>query len=122
MTDIDGKTPIGVTPKHLVVGPALETTAEQILHELSAVEVSSVNPFAGKLTLHVEPRFAGNAWRLFADPSEISTIVIAYLNGIQGPVLQTKEGWTTLGIEFRTYLDFGCGIEDFRGTYLNPGA
>ena len=122
MKGLDGKTPIGVAPKHLVVGPAKETEAEQVLTALLATQVSNVNPFGGKLTLHVEPRLTGNAWRLFADPSEIATIVIAYLNGNQGPSVATREGWDTLGIEFRAVLDFGCGIESAKGTYLNPGA
>jgi hypothetical protein len=49
-------------------------------------------------------------------------IVIAYLNREQGPMLETREGRSTLCAEFRAVLDFRCGIEDFRGTYLNAGA
>lgn len=120
-TDLDGKTLIGVAPKHLVVGTAKETEAEQALAVVAAGQTSNVNPFASKLTLHVEPRLPGNAWRLFADPADLPTIVIAHLNGIEGPQIASREGWTTLGMEFRAVLDFGCGIEDWRGTYLNPG-
>lgn len=111
----------GVTPKHLVVGPAKETQAEQVLTSIAAAQVSDANPFSGRLTLHVEPRFAGNAWRLFADSPDIGTIVIAYLNGQAGPILETQQGWSTLGVEFRATLDFGCGINDWRGSYLNSG-
>lgn len=121
MKDIDGKTPISVTPKHLVVGSALETTAEQFLHTISAVDSTKVNPFAGNLTLHVDPRLTGNSWRLFADPSEVATIMVAYLNGADGPIVETRLGWEVLGLEVRAVLDFGCGVNDFRGTYLNPG-
>lgn len=121
MKDIDGKTPISVTPAHLVVGSAKETEAEKVLHELSAVQVDQANPFAGKLTLHVEPRLAGNAWRLFADPAQITTMVIAYLAGREGPQIDVREGWNVLGAEFRAVLDFGCAMQDWRGTYLNPG-
>jgi hypothetical protein len=122
MKDLDGKTPISSTPKYLVTGSALETQAEQLLHELSAVQVSDVNPFAGRLTLAVEPRLTGNAWRLFADPAEIATLMVAYLNGVDGPQVDTQLGWDVLGVEVRAVLDFGCGVNDFRGTYLNPGA
>jgi HK97 family phage prohead protease len=121
MKGLDGVTPIGVRPKHLVVGPAKETEAEQVLATIAAATTANANPFAGKLQLHVEPRFTGNAWRLFADAAEIPTIVIAYLNGAAGPILDTQGGWDTLGLEFRAILDFGCGIVDRRGTYLNPG-
>lgn len=122
MKDIDGKTPINVTPRHLVVGPALETTAEQFLATLAATDATKVNPFAGTLSLHVDPRLTGNAWRLFADPAEVATIMIAYLNGADGPNVSTREGWDVLGLEIRAVLDFGCGANDFRGTYLNPGS
>jgi HK97 family phage prohead protease len=122
MKDIDGLTPLSVAPRHLVVGSAKETEAEQVLHELSAVQVDEVNPFAGKLTLQVEPRLTGNAWRLFADPAQLATIVIAYLAGREGPQIDLREGWDILGVEFRAVLDFGCAMQDWRGTYLNPGA
>jgi hypothetical protein len=122
MTDVDGITPLNVVPRHLVVGSAKETEAEQVLHELSAVQVGEVNPFAGKLTLHVEPRLIGNAWRLFADPSQLATLVIAYLAGREGPQIDLQQGWDVLGVEFRAVLDFGCAMQDWRGTYLNPGA
>lgn len=118
---LDGETPISVTPKHLVVGAAKETEAEQVLANLAAAQVSETNPFSGKLTLHVEPRLTGNAWRLFADPAELATIAIAYLNGQEGPQLSVREGWDVLGTEFRCVLDFGCGITEWRGTYMNPG-
>jgi hypothetical protein len=118
---LDGKTPISVTPKHLVVGAAKETEAEQVLATLAAAQVAEQNPFGGKLALHVEPRLTGNAWRLFADPSELAVLQVAYLNGQDGPILEQRDGWTTLGAEFRAILDFGCGLAEWRGTYLNSG-
>jgi len=122
MKDIDGITPINATPRHLVVGPSLETTAEQFLHTISAVDSTKVNPFAGALTLHVDPRLTDNSWRLFADPAEVATILVAYLNGADGPMVETRLGWDVLGVEVRAVLDFGCGVNDWRGSYLNPGA
>jgi HK97 family phage prohead protease len=121
MKGLDGATPISVTPKHLVVGAAKETEAEIMLSQIAAAQPSDANPFSGKLTLHVEPRFSGNAWRLFADPAELPTLVISYLDGFEAPQLDVREGWSTLGAEFRAVLDFGCGLSDWRGTYLNPG-
>ncbi len=98
-----------------------KTEAEQALAAIAAAHVDDANPFSGKLTLHIEPRLTGNAWRLFADPMQVTSLVIAYLNGLAGPQLSVQEGWTTLGAEFRAVLDFGCWMEDWRGTYLNPG-
>ncbi|MBM3655105.1 MAG: peptidase, partial [Alphaproteobacteria bacterium] len=119
---LDGVTPIGLTPRYILVGPAYETIAEQIVTQIQANQVSNANPFSGKLEVLVEPRFTGNAWRVFADPAQQAIISHAYLNGRSGPMLETREGWTTLGVEFRAVLDFGCGATDWRGAYLNPGA
>jgi hypothetical protein len=119
---LDGVTPIGLTPRYIVVGPAKETQAEQAISQILANQVSNANPFTGKLEVLVEPRFTGNAWRVFADPAQQAVISYAYLNGQSGPMLETREGWTTLGVEFRAVLDFGCGATDWRGAYLNPGA
>lgn len=118
---LDDVTPLNIVPAHLVVGTAKETEAEQALAALYAAHVADTNPFSGRLTLHVEPRLAGNAWRLFADPASATTLVYGYLNGSDGPLMETREGWDTLGYEFRCVLDFGCGLEGWRGTYLNPG-
>jgi hypothetical protein len=121
MKDLDGKTPINATPKFLVVGPAKEVEAEQFLHTISAVDSTKVNPFGGQLTLAVDPRLIGNAWRLFADPAEVATIMVAYLNGADGPQVDQRLGWDVLGLEIRAVLDVGFGLNDYRGTYLNPG-
>lgn len=119
---LDGVSPVGVTPKFLVVGPAQETAAEQILATLNATAVSEQNPFAGKLTLIVEPRITGNAWYLFGDPSTAPVLEMAYLASAPGPQISSRDGWDVLGREFRVVLDLGVGATDHRGAYRNAGA
>ena len=79
-----------------------------------------MNP--GRLTLLVEPHLTGNAWYLFADPTQAPVLEYAYLAGAEGPQLASREGFNVLGTEFRVVLDFGCGALDHRGAYRNPGA
>jgi ATP-dependent Clp endopeptidase proteolytic subunit ClpP len=117
----DGDTVLGLAPAFLVVGPELETQAEQILAEINAAKASDANPFAGKLELLIEPRINDKSWRLFASTATAPILSIAYLNGNEGPILEAKDGWNVLGTEFRAILDFGCGVTDWRGAYLNPG-
>jgi len=119
---LDGRTPINATPKFLVVPSSKETTAEQVLAGLYAGTVADVNPFSGRLTLLVEPRLTGNGWYVFADPASLPVLEYAYLSSAQGPQMSAREGWDTLGMEFRVILDFGCGAIDHRGAYRNPGA
>lgn len=111
-----------MTPAFLVVGPALETLAEQILSTLAAATPEGVNPFSGKLLLLVEPRLLGsNSWYLFANPAQRSVFEQAHLAAAPGPQIDSKLGWEVLGVEYRVYLDFGCGVLDWRGAYRNAG-
>ena len=119
---VDGVTPISATPAFLLVGPELETLAEQVLSSIYAAEVGDVNPFAGKLKLLVEPRLSGNDWYVFSDPARLATLQHAYLSSAQGVQIQRQEAWNTLGLSFRAFLDFGAGWVDWRGAQYNAGA
>lgn len=117
----DGKTVITVTPKYLVVGPELETQAEKLLTAINATTTDNVNPFAGKLTLAVEPRIADDAWFVFADPATVPVLEYSYLSSAPGPQMSSREGWEVLSVEYRVVLDFGAGAIDWRGAVRNPG-
>lgn len=119
---LDGKTVITVTPKFLVVGPELETAAEKLLTAINATTTDDVNPFAGKLTLAVEPRITDDQWFLFADPATVPVLEYSYLSSAPGPQMASREGWETLSVEYRVHLDFGAGAVDWRGAVRNPGA
>lgn len=110
---------IGITPKYLLVGPALETAAESLLTSITPNSTEDVNPFGGKLQLLVEPRLTGNGWYVFSD---LPVIEYSYLSGAPGPQIASREGWDVLGMEYRVVLDFGCGATDWRGAYRNAGA
>lgn len=118
---LDGKTIVGAAPKYLVVGPEMETSAEMVLAAIYAADIASGNPFAQKLTLLVEPRISDKRWFLFAEPSRLPVLQMAYLSSAQGVQIQRTEAWDTLGMRFRAFLDFGCGWSDWRGAYKNPG-
>ncbi len=114
---------INVVPTFLVVPPELETLAEQVLTEIAASEVANANPFAGKLKLLVEPRFASStAWYLCAAPGAPDSLQHAYLDGVAGPQLFTREGFEVDGVEYKVRMDFGAGFTDHRGWYMSPSA
>ena len=108
---------IDVVPKFLIVPPQLETTAEKLLAEITATETNNSNPFAGKLSLIVEPRLqeAPNAWYLVADPQQAEGLEYSHLAGHEGPSVETKEGWKVDGVEIKVRLDFGAGWVGYRG-------
>lgn len=115
--------PVRVTPKYLMVPPALETVAEKWLATVAAAKAVDVNPFSGSLSLVVEPRLASaTRWYVTADPSEIDGLEFAYLAGGEGPQVESKSGWDVDGVEVRVILDFGAGFIDHRGWFANAGA
>ena len=119
---LDALTPINAVPKFLLVSPTKETQAEQALAPLAPATVATTNPFTNTLTILVEPRLSGNRWYVFADPVSQPVLEYAYLSSAQGPQMASREGWDVLGMEFRVVLDFGAGVVDHRGAYMNAGA
>ncbi|MCP3730652.1 Mu-like prophage major head subunit gpT family protein [Sphingomonas sp. MG17] len=122
-TDRDGITKLGLTPKTLVVGPKSETAAEQLLATIAAAKAGDVNAFAGKLELVVDHEINDYRWYLFADPAVAPVIEYATLRGQGDNVfIDTRVGFEVDAIETKARIDFGAGIIDYRGVYMNPGA
>jgi phage head maturation protease len=114
---------IRVTPRNLLVPPALETTAEKWLASIAPATAADVNPFSGSLSLVVEPRLSSaTRWYVTADPGEIDGLEFAYLSGAEGPQVESRLGWDVDGVEIRVILDFGAGFIDHRGWFMNAGA
>lgn len=121
---LDGSTPIDATPKYLVVPAALETTAEQLLTQIMATQISNVNPFGGKLEMVVDPRLdvlSATAWYLAADANLLDTVEYSYLDSANGPELESERGFEVDGMQWKVRLDFGAGVLDWRGLYKSNG-
>jgi hypothetical protein len=126
MKGLDGVSVVPVTPKFLVVPAAIEGMAEKYLATLYPAAASNANPFSGgKLELVVEPRLDGKSaarWYVFGDPYAGAPVLeYSYLDGAQGPTVDSQPGWEVLGMDYRAYLDFGAGAVEFRGACCNPG-
>lgn len=118
---LDGRI-IRVTPKNLLVPPALETVAEKWLATIAPATAADVNPFSGAMSLVVEPRLSSaTRWYVTADPGEIDGLEFAYLSGNEGPQVESRSGWDVDGVEIRVILDFGAGFIDHRGWFQNLG-
>lgn len=115
-------------PRFLVVPVGLETLAESILSSLVMYGQSNGVDNLGwirNLTLVADPRLdavSATAWYLAASPSQLDTIVRAYLAGEGRPFYEHRINFETDSTEVKARLDFGCGVIDYRGLYRNPGA
>ena len=119
---LSGK-PINVTPKFVLVPAEVELIGERMLAFIQPTKAVDVNPFGGKLDLAVEARLPSTTrWYLVADPSQIEGLEYCYLQGEEGPQIETRAGFDVDGLEIKCRLDFGAAFMDWRGWYMNPGA
>nr|DAV46621.1 MAG TPA: major capsid protein [Caudoviricetes sp.] len=122
---IQGEATLNITPKYLVVPPELEMTAYQIVNSTAAVDgVNSgvVNPYKGRFIVVADAELTDpDAWYLVADATQHDTIEVTYLNGVETPRLETRQGFDVDGIEYKVAFDCGVSALDFRGLYKNAG-
>nr|DAS04514.1 MAG TPA: major capsid protein [Caudoviricetes sp.] len=122
---IAGDATLNITPKYLVVPPELEMTAYQIVNSTAAVDgVNSgvANPYKGRFVVVADAELTDpDAWYLVADASQHDTIEVTYLNGVETPRLETRQGFDVDGIEYKVAFDCGVSALDFRGVFKNAG-
>lgn len=122
---IQGEATLNITPKYLVVPPELEMTAYQIVNSTAAVDgVNSgvANPYKGRFIVVADAELTDpDAWYLVADATQHDTIEVTYLNGVETPRLETRQGFDVDGIEYKVAFDCGVSALDFRGLYKNAG-
>lgn len=123
----DGSKRLNGRAKFLLVPPELETIADAlyVARNDSSVKVSDANTFAGKYRPIVanqlsDATFSGystTAWYLLGDKSMGTPVVVSFLNGQETPTVESADAdFSTLGIQFRGYHDFGADLGD---GYLN---
>jgi hypothetical protein len=117
-------------PSFLIVPGALEQTAYQLTsNQYMPATPGNVNEFrtGGRTALEpvVEPVLDANsatAWYLSATTSRVDTVEYCYLDGAEGPVIESDVGFETDGVSYKCRLDFGAKAIDFRGLYKANGA
>lgn len=117
---------LNLSPSILLIPPEQETKARQLLFstaDIGQANPAVINPFHGSLEIVVESTLTdANAWYLIASPSVIDTVEVAFLDGVQNPVIEQQQGWNVDGIEYKVRLDFGVKAWDYRGIFKNAGA
>ena len=125
--DINGEDVLNLTPKFILAPKALELPIRQLLESVadpSAAHAGVVNPMRGAFQLITDAQLDianPKGYYAVADPRDVDTIEVTYLNGKNTPTLESKVSWDTLGIEWRMYHDFGINVLDYRGMAYNQG-
>lgn len=125
-TDPDGiaEGGLNIRPAFFLVPVELEGSAKVLMtSEFNPAATQRVpNNVRGLATVISDARLSTNSatkWYLAADPNTIDTIEVAYLNGVDTPVMEQQDGWRVDGVEFKIRLDAGVQVLDYRGLYRN---
>jgi len=68
------------------------------------------------------PRLTGTPFYMFANPSDEPVIEVNFLNGEQSPYMESEQGFTVDGMQWKIRLDYGIGAVGYRGVVRNAGA
>lgn len=123
---------LNVAPRYLIVPPELEQAAYQYTSsQFVPAKSADVNEFraGGRTALEpvVEPVLndaASNgttAWYLAADSAAIDTVEYCYLDGAEGPVIESETGFEVDGVSLKARLDFAAKAVEHRGLYKSSG-
>lgn len=115
---------LNLAASYLIVPTGLETKAEQFVTVIVPQQSGNVNPFQGRLTVIAEPRLDANsatAWYLAAGVNQVDIIELAYLEGAEGPMVESRIGFDIDGLEIKARLDVVAKVIDWRGLHKDPG-
>lgn len=116
-------------PLMYIIGPkAIEAKAEVFFgstHFSTTNEAATrTNPYAGtKFTRIYEPRLdAASATCWYGIGPKGKTVKVFFLNGVQTPYLESRQGFTVDGVEFKVRIDAGAKAMDWKAMASNDGA
>jgi hypothetical protein len=120
---------LNIEPAFLIVPQALKGTARQLIESTndpsSDAADGTVNIVGGMAEIIADARLDADSavtWYLAADPMLFDTIEVAYLNGMSTPFLDSKDGWSVDGREYKVRLEAGVDVLDYRGLYQGVGS
>jgi hypothetical protein len=135
-TGLDASTLISAQPRYLIVPPTKKVQAEQFVStNMMAAQIDRINPFAGRLVVICEPRLetgitigtlsatgSAYAWYLAADKAQLDILEIVFLEGQNGPVIESRVGFDVDGLEIKCREDVGAKVIDHRGLFKSDGS
>ena len=121
---------LNLAPSYLIAPAALEQTVYQLTsNQYTPSAKSEINEFrtGGRTALEpvIEPLLdstSATGWYLAAANSQIDTVEYAYLDGAEGPVIESEMGFEVDGVSYKCRLDFAAKAVDYRGLYKANGA
>jgi len=119
LKDPDGN-PVAVEPRILLVPVDLELAAAEIMGStlIQSGNTSGQpdrNVLAGRYQVVASTYLTNTTdYYLLASPADLPVMEVAFLNGVQSPIVETAEAdFNTLGVQMRGYFDFGVAKAEY---------
>jgi len=125
--DPDNNDTLDIRPAYILGPVALEDTLDVLMRsETDPAQSNSKKPNAVRNAARVitDPRLdatSSTAWYLLADQNDVPTVEVAFLDGVDTPYLESKNGFTIDGVQWKVRLDYGVAAADWRGAQYNAG-
>jgi hypothetical protein len=127
-TDLRGKRRLNIRTQFFIAPAAIEGSSEIFFlsNQFTGSSAASTraNPYAGsRFTRVYDARLDDDSTTAyyFAGPKG-KTVNVYFLNGVQTPYLESKQGWTVDGIEWKVRIDAGAKAVDWRAMVKNAGS
>jgi hypothetical protein len=121
---------LNLTPSYLIVPATQESLAYQYTSaSYVPATAATINEFRAGGRTALEPvveaildATSTTAWYLAASTGSVDTVEYCFLDGAEGPVIESEVGFEVDGISYKCREDFAAKAIDFRGLYKNAGA
>lgn len=126
-TGLNGAT-LNIVPRYLICGATYEGTVAMLLNSMgypaATYSEGIYNPVRGMNLIPVIDAtieaLSDSSWYLAADPNQIDTIEVAFLDDQRVPTLEEEEGFVVDGRRYKVRICVGAKAIDWRGLYKNP--
>ena len=116
---------LNIAPQFLIVPTSLEQDAYQLTSSnYVPAKQADINEFRAGGRTAVEPIVESvldglslTDWYLASNNGQIDTVEYCYLDGAEGPVIESQVGFEVDGISYKCRLDFATKAIDYRGLY-----
>lgn len=121
---------LGVELAYLLVPKSKEGRANVVRtsefhYGASAVDNTIPNAVRGTFDVIADARLdtsSSTAWYGLADPNRYDGVEVSYLDGVETPFMESKDGWDVDGVEFKVRIDASAKCLDPKTVRKNPGA
>lgn len=125
--DIGGKRRLNIRPEFFIAPVTLEGASEVFFNSTQFAgdlkSATRTNPYSGaRFTRVYEPRLDdASTTAYYLAGSKGKTVKLFFLNGNMNPYLETKQGWSIDGVEFKVRCDCAAKALDWKSVVKNAG-